>query len=279
MSPMQLRSRTGFWPTGRRKCDISEDMKYISKADCPEAESFNDIVRRYLDCGKYRYDDLEDRDRIAMRDILSVQQGGLCAYCMRRGSGVTIDHVIPKSADRDKFGRGKGYMGKIGGRSLYRNDFVWQGGYSGGRSFYPHSLAYGNLVLACRECNETKDNDLVRPLFFCNPVAGVRYNEKGRMVCSPSDSMPSMLMSRLNDDSLMLYRRLWRAAALAGVSVESMGVEDHAERKAILGRMEAADPGLGRVLRVRGDDLVVDASWKRLLEFGWFIEYYSGEVR
>ena len=121
-------------------------MRYIDKTDKQSETAFNAIVNPYVASGRYRYDDLTESDRINLRKIVADEQDWMCAYCMRKLSQATSDHVIPKYIDEARYGKALRHMGE----GLYRKDFIYDKKYTPHAvgHYYPHSLAYGNFPTA-----------------------------------------------------------------------------------------------------------------------------------
>lgn len=253
-------------------------MRHINKSDTTNCDKFKAIVTTYLAAGKYRYDDLTDPDRIGIRKILGDEQDWICAYCMRiiRPNEATTDHVIPKSISRPDYKRAYRTMGE----GLYRNDFMWDKVYTPlavGR-YYPHPLAYGNLVCSCHDCNSTKDDYLTRPAFFKNPPTHISYNEKGFAEFNPTDTFPSNLKSWINNDKFIKTRCIWRAIRLAGISVgEVENAADENSRKELLDKLEVhiGKHPIIRSFAALSASFCSDAAWNYLLNFKWFWDYYQ----
>lgn len=251
-------------------------MEFIDKNDSISSKSFNAIVDKYVNNEQYRYDDLSRSDRIALRSILKAEQHSCCAYCMARLEPYeeTTDHVIPKAASKEVYNKA---MGRHFGKSLYRNDIFYQPDFNASLvgQYYPHSLAYGNLVLACDDCNEKKDQDIIIPVFFDASMAMVSYNEKGLLKVSPTDALPPNLMTWLNQSLFMLYRAMWRSAKLCGIKVS----EIDSARKRPSDRLKFIDIMKNQLTTVKlkndaDSKLRSEAGWERFLQFKWFWSYY-----
>lgn len=250
-------------------------MRYIDKTDKQSETAFNAIVNPYVASGRYRYDDLTESDRINLRKIVADEQDWMCAYCMRKLSQATSDHVIPKYIDEARYGKALKHMGE----GLYRKDFIYDKKYTPHAvgHYYPHSLAYGNFVCACEECNSTKDNELIRPAFFKNPPTHLSYNEKGLVTFTPSDTFPTQLKSRLNNDRYITIRRIWRAIKLAGISVEDVENANNEEiRKELFDRLPALMGMENKIhlFSALSESFYPDSTWKQLLSFKWFWNCY-----
>lgn len=253
-------------------------MQHIDKNNAAAEAGANAIINPYIQAGNYRYDSLSGNDRIALRAILSEEQGHHCCYCMRSipETQRTVEHVIPKAITDNDFGRAYGHLG--GG--LYKNNILRESRYTpiAFPNFYPHPLAYGNLTMACEDCNEEKADELVRPLFFANPVEGISYNEKGRMVLVAKDSLPEDLRVRINNDNFIYLRSIWRGLKLANISVQDVtNANNEASRLALL---QQALPQIenkavkNEIENKGGVRFTALGTWNELLSFSWFWSYY-----
>jgi len=253
-------------------------MQHIDKTNAAIHTAFKQVVDPYLQRGDYRYDALSPSDRVSLRSVLDNEQDGMCAYCMRVISvpSQTIDHIIPKDVSEQEFGEARNHLG----RGLYRNDFIWDKHYDAqsymSHYYYPHSLAYGNLVLACDDCNTNKGRHLIVPTFFENPMP-VQYNDKGRVVIPKSEHFPRELVAHLNIDTFMKYRCLWSAVKQSGLLVQDVeSADDDTKRKYILSTVQQFITwgGFRDKLMANLDGFVVESNWKVFVSFRWFWGYY-----
>ena len=253
-------------------------MQHIDKKIVARGEAdFKAVVDPYIKRGQFRYDCLSDCDRISLRKTLLLDQGDMCAYCMKHIplSERSNDHVIPKKIEENDYGRAKRHLG--GG--LYRNDILYDKKFTAASfpDYYPHSLAYGNIVLACDACNFYKDDDLVRPLFFSHPVNGVMYNDKGVMVLNPTDSLPINLLTWLNEDKVRQIRCFWRAVKLAGLSVNDIGqAQTVSQRKQICDQIKqhVTERTLLKDLNDINPKFATTNIWAEMLKYEWFWGYW-----
>lgn len=253
-------------------------MQHIDKKTVAKGEAdFKAVVDPYLRKGLFKYDSLSAADRILLRNTLELDQGDMCAYCMKHipVNERTSDHVIPKKIDLNGFGRAKKHLG--GG--MYRDDMIYDKNFTSASLpyYYPHSLAYGNLVLACDACNFYKDNDLVRPLFFSHPVNGVMYNDKGLMVLNPTDSLPVRLLAWLNEDKVRQIRCFWRAVKLAGLSVNDIAqAQTVSQRKQICDQIKqhVTERTLLKDLNATTPKFATTNIWAEMLKYEWFWGYW-----
>lgn len=250
-------------------------MRHIDKTNIAFKSRFEAIVDPCIQNGHYRYDDLADADRIALREVLRDEQDSTCAYCMRFLPDATSDHVIPKYISLGNYGRAYRHLGK----NLYRGDFIYGETYTDKAVgfYYPHPLAYGNMVYACYDCNQAKDNDIIRPAFFKNPVTHVTYNDKGTAEFSPSDTFSKDLKTLINNDQYILIRFLWRAIKQSGLSVNDVeNATDEGLRNIIFDTIKPIIDGNRTIKNFESlkSRFSVYTMWNRLKEFRWFWNYY-----
>lgn len=243
-------------------------MEYIDKSSAAFSSQFNSIADRLIMGGITMYKDVDIADVSEMKDVLQAEQKSFCAYCMRVLVGGTNDHVIPRSIREDRF---QGAMRK--GR--FRTDMVhtrtWDKNIhmrDGRINYYPHDLAYGNLVLSCEECNSLKDNKVIKPIFFDNPT-GVSYETSGKMIMA-ADALCPELRASLNEKYNIRWRYLWCKTKEAGISdVEVCNATNMMERikllKQILGRDSLSDDE---------QRWISNANWRIFISFRWFYSYY-----
>lgn len=252
-------------------------MQHIDKNNTASEASFKTVVDSSVSSGIYRYVDISSDDRRQLRSILGSEQNEMCAYCMRKvdSDKGTSDHVIPKTISESEYGRAYNHLGQ----GLYRRDFIWDKRCTS-LSFpyyYPHSLAYGNLVFACEDCNECKDRDLIRPLFYGNPVTNISYNHNGLLQTEQSDALPKNLKARLNIDLFLHYRSIWRAVKLSGLTVADVNNANDVNSRILLLKsiqQHISNPGLLRMIESRANRYTPNSVWKDLLRFQWFWDYY-----
>ena len=253
-------------------------MQHIDKKIVARGEAdFKAVVDPYLRKGLFRYDSLSAADRILLRNTLELDQGDMCAYCMKHTPEKerTNEHIIPKDIAQNNYGRAYRHLG--GG--LYRNDILYDKNYTpiSFPNYYPHSLAYGNIVLACDTCNSCKGDDLVRPLFFSNPVNGVSYNDKGLMVLASKDSMSTKMLSWLNENKIRQIRCFWRAVKITGLSVDDiLNAHTASQRKEICEQIKqyVVESTLLRDLNQPTPRFSTLPMWKELQKYDWFWCYW-----
>lgn len=253
-------------------------MQYIDKNDATNIADFNRIVDPYLANGLYRYDDLNGSDRHAMRQILKGEQRCCCAYCMAdlTSEEGTSDHIIPKTISEQNYNKARGL-----GKGIYRNDFIYGGRFTlqSVGTYYPHTLAYGNLVFTCDDCNTKKDQDLIIPVFFTHDSSAIiTYTAKGLLKSNPSNAIPTNLKSWLNQEPFMLYRAMWRAAKLSGVTIETIEAAKTVNQRSLL--IEQMKQMLTNVEQKNAADKSLNskAGWQRFLQFKWFWSYYHEQT-
>ena len=243
-------------------------MQHIDKSSAIFSAQFNNISNRLIAQGKTNYKDLDDNDRSDLRNILRNEQNGYCAYCMEYLPNGTNEHVIPRSAPQREF------------RSLlkngrYRQDMVHTKSWSANVhingatvTHYPHHIAYGNMVLACSQCNSRRDTNKIKPTFFDNPT-GVSYEADGK-VNLPADALCLKLRTYLNEACFKEWRKLWSQAKNAGVTDAEISAADTSiKRNEIMCRILGVAKLNDRQMR-----LLIKNNWDRFVSYRWFYSYY-----
>lgn len=243
-------------------------MEFIDKSSAGFSSRFNSIVNPLIMGGITIYKDVNIPDISKMNNVLQNEQKSHCAYCMRELVGGTNDHVIPRSIGVDCF---QGAMRKGRFRADMVHSKTWDKGIhmpAGRISYYPHDLAYGNMVLACEECNAIKDNKVIKPIFFDNPT-GVSYETNGEMTMA-ADALCPELRASLNEKYNIRWRCLWYKTKEAGVSdVQVCNAANKTERITLLRQILGRDFLSADQLR-----LINDANWRIFISFRWFYNYY-----
>ena len=243
-------------------------MKHIDKTSPVYSTQFNAISDRLISSGIIRYNEVSDSDRSSMKQILHTEQSGLCAYCMQEIPVGTNDHVIPRSIEQRRFNG-------LHRKSHLRSDIVHTRSWSvsvhisnNQVEFYPHDIAYGNIVLACNTCNSKKDNLEINPIFFQNPT-GVSYSSAGKMEMPPT-AFCNELRAYLNEKANCGWRNLWYKIKKSGVTdSQILNAHSHIERMKLMCQVFGV-PHLPPTQIV----LLNDTNWKILISFRWFYNYY-----
>ncbi len=243
-------------------------MKYIDKTSPVYSTQFNAISDRLISSGIIRYNEVSNSDRSSMKQILHTEQSGLCAYCMQEIPVGTNDHVIPRSIEQRRFNG-------LHRRSHLRSDIVHTRSWSvtvhvsnNQVEFYPHDIAYGNIVLACNACNSKKDNLEINPIFFQNPT-GVSYSSAGKMEMPPT-AFCKELRAYLNEKANCGWRNLWYKIKKSKVTdSQILNAHSHIERMKLMCQVFGV-PHLPPTQMV----LLNDTNWKILISFRWFYNYY-----
>lgn len=245
-------------------------MQYIDKSSLIYSSRFNSISNRLLDTNTNSYKDVGDADRAAMKNVLRDEQNGFCAYCMQSLITGTNDHIIPRSVNVRRFPA-------LIRQGNYRHDIVHTHSWSravhisanGQVKYYPHDIAYGNLVLTCEECNSRKDNKEIKPIFFNNPTE-VSYNADGKMKM-PANAFCEEIRAYLNETANCKWRCLWYKAQNAGVTdVQICNATDKIARTKLLRQIFGRED-----LTVDQFRLANDSNWNLLVSFRWFYRYFQ----
>lgn len=258
-------------------------MQYINKNNAVSEAAVQSVVVPHIRSGEYRSDCLNGTERWSIRKILSTEQNNLCCYCVREieEGERTVEHLIPKKVSRHGYGTAIGNFG----RGLYRGDILYDRDYTSQSypAFFPHPLAYGNLTMACELCNDAKrgedERGLARPLFFANPVVGIRYEDDGMMKLGQADSLPMNLKSRINNSLFVQIRSLWRAFKHSGISVQDVkSATDTPARLALLGKAlpNVVNNSALTEIKKRGSfRYTSQGTWTTIISFSWFWGYYK----
>ena len=245
-------------------------MEYIDKNRQPLVSSFNAMIDGFIANGKVHYKELDDGERNQIKEALSAEQHSHCAFCMQRPQqGGTVEHVIPQSITQQNFPAALR-------KGKFRNDFVHQRGFNATFQprMYPHTLAYGNVVMSCSNCNGKKSNDLLFPSFFDNPT-NIGYKKDGEAVF-PATSLNTNMKAHLNGYTFVKYRALWYALKQAGFSVADVCA--CSRKTARLAMLTSAEPFMEGYLKNKYQqnkkDFLFDYSWKMMLSFDWFWGVY-----
>lgn len=245
-------------------------MEYIDKHQTANIKRFNAYIDGLIAQGKTHYKGLEDAERNSLKAFLSGEQSHRCAYCMQtQNGGGTVEHVIPQGIKLPNFAaayRKGNYYPQFFHQKMYAR--------SPQTGVYPHTLAYGNVVMACGSCNSHKWEQVIKPTFFESPIT-VSYNDDGIAVFQPDDLEPN-LKAYLNGSTFVRYRSLWRAIKRGGYSLAQVNAcGTPGSRRSLL---DTVVPHMSRDLQTlyNGNPyrLINDKSWGRLLSFDWFWGYY-----
>lgn len=245
-------------------------MEYIDKHQNTNISRFNALIDGFIAQGKTHYKNLDAADRSAVRALLMGEQSNRCAFCMeaQRGGG-TVEHVIPQGISLGDFANA--YR-----QGNYYPQFVHQNSYtrSPQAGSYPHTLAYGNVVIACSSCNAKKWERVIKPSFFDNPP-NVSYGEDGVAVFQPDD-LDAILKTYLNERIFRKNRALWCAIKRSGLTVQQ--VSACVSPSSRLRLLSSIEPQMSRPLRELYNkdpkSFIKPNSWKSLLCFDWFWGYY-----
>ena len=245
-------------------------MKYIDKNQQPQVNAFNAMIDSFIAHGKVHYRSLDDGERNQIKIVLSAEQQSHCAFCMQRPQqGGTVEHVIPQGITQ------RNYPAALR-KGDYRNDFIHQSSFNVAYQprQYPHTLAYGNLVLSCNSCNAQKWDEVISPTFFNDPT-GVSYLEDGR-VQFPTNALSLNLRTYLNGQTFTKYRALWQAIKQAGYGVADVyACSRITERQAMLDNAEPHMRGTLRDLYQQNKRrFLSNNSWDMMLSFDWFWSVY-----
>ena len=240
-------------------------MEWIDKSSAANAGAFTGLADVWITAGKVKYSDLDEVEKNQLKAVLRTEQKGYCALCMELMAIGTNDHVVPQSVPANEFSAACR-------KGPFRRDFVhqrhWTPGihFGGQAKYYPHTIAYGNMVCMCQACNTKKDNGVISPTFF-NRDPGVSYDEDGTANC-PNGALNLNLRTHLNEREYCRVRKLWHLIKSNGKSVDDVRAISNTTDKVKL--LESI--GLEKKDAMR---LAATAQWDRLLRFAWFGTYYQ----
>lgn len=245
-------------------------MEFIDKHNEANASNFNTLVDGYIDQGKVRYKDLSENEKDSLKTILRNEQSCYCAFCMQKLKKGTVDHVIPQGITRMDFGKAL-HKGNFYPPFIHQSTFHVA---STPCLYYPHTLAYGNVVCTCSPCNSQKWDELIEPTFFNNPT-NVRYKEDGIAVF-PIKALSTNLKSYLNESLFRRWRSLWCAVKHLGIDkaqIESM--DKMSDRKKLIDdSVKVMPPTAAREFSKDKYKFLSDSQWSNFVSYSWFWDYY-----
>ncbi len=260
-------------------------MKYIEKNDSALEARVDAILDPILNRAKTKEQvrfnflympsiDQPKLEKVDLKNELFAQQGGQCAYCGRhlvlKSSFTTIEHVICKSDSIDVFGR---YMHT----GLFLNNIVYQSRFIvprvGVMPYYPHELAYGNLVIACETCNEERATQEIYPLFFDPKIDEIIRVGKGGVITGKDKTASKLIPLKdfNNREELRIYRAFWNMIGLMNVNISDtfLDYEKKYRFKLLLDMVQSED--CPRILKQLYDgneqNYINDAYWKLLWSY------------
>ena len=241
-------------------------MEFIDKGDATRIARFNQLIDSYIFAGMTYYKALDKVQRDGIRTLLSDEQSHRCAFCMQlQTRGETVEHVIPQGIRLQDFANA--YR-----KGNYQPQFVHQDSYNRTpqAGLYPHTLAYGNLVMACGACNRAKWERVIKPSFFDNP-SGITYQDDG-VALYGADCLEENIRAHLNGSTFTKYRALWCAIKRTRITVAQVrACNSIVARRSLL---RQAEPQMCRDLRDmynrEPNRFVKNKSWDMLCSFDWF---------
>lgn len=254
-------------------------MEYIEKCNNSRTDT---LIESYLAANdgflteKNIYDNFRTPEKPSLIDqILLPEQGNRCCYCMRRmdnhEDSATIEHIIPENAT-DPAEADHYFQGRPTGLNS-RNVCLTHDYFNAGqppRPPYPHKLAYHNMVIACKDCNNNRGSERIDPLFLYDTVhQEVHYDHQTGKMDWTADPEPNRTVSavKLNREQLRAFRVAWfyaHAKAVSPQSLNDIGRKDFVHE--VFGEAVMNDEKLGDViLNMNGEEF-----WRRFLKYEYF---------
>lgn len=246
-------------------------MEFIDKHNVTNASNFKSLVDGYIAHGKVQYKELSENEKDSLKTILRNEQSCYCAFCMQKLEKGTVEHVIPQGISRMDFGKAL-HKGNFYPTFIHQSTF---NAASTPRIYYPHTLAYGNVVCSCNSCNSKKWDELIAPTFFNNPT-NVSYKTDGIAVF-PASALSANLKSYLNESLFRRWRSLWCAVKQLGIDkaqIESMNKMSD-RKKMIESSIKIMPPSAARDFRDYKYKFLSDKQWSLFVSYSWFWDYYS----
>ena len=239
-------------------------------------------------CGSVLYNKLRFRDangdnnRIRLiEEVLLPEQEHRCCYCMRhiadRMDDASIEHIVPQhtttNAEMNHYFTAR--SGTLNSDNVCLTpDYVRRGNVG---APYPHHVAYHNFSVACRDCNSSRGNYVIEPIFLFAGIRGeVVYNDRtgeaewalDPAYVNPVPELPTLEKVGVNRPLLKAIRAVWFYAKRNGLNPTTAGREDLIF--GAVGDSLDAEPGM------RDDDfdaylsLNTDEMWDKLLKYDYF---------
>lgn len=231
--------------------------------------------------------------------LLMSEQRCRCCYCMKYlgDECVSIEHLIPKSANQDDYDFYVAYAPRLADRVelgsafdglTYPNVAVID-------SFVkmPHMIAHSNLLACCINssednevgcsCNNHRDTNRILPLMLmadCDQY--VKYLPDGNiMIIHPNvDQVQSTLESLdLNTETLKCIRHLWYLVSRRGLGVQDARSVMQDERMDFILQLfdvESIDQIPYQYVKFAANDSM--AYWSLFLKYNWFYGYYKTHI-
>ena len=241
-------------------------MEYINKHDEIRIKDFNALIDSFIAQGLFHYKDLDNSQRNQIREFLRIEQNSFCAYCMQKDMVGSVEHVIAQHISKQDFGRAI-RCGNFFPQFIYQKNFAYS---SGTIQYYPHTLAYGNLVYSCTYCNQKKGREIIHPNFFNYPT-DVFYKVDGKAVF-PKDSLSLEMKSYLNEDVFRRCRIFWSAVKKTGKTIADVkSLSKKKDRRKLLQTIIPQMPQyMQSIFSGEISNFCSDVQWKLLVSYEWF---------
>lgn len=201
-------------------------------------------------------------------EILLQEQKGLCCYCMKILSNdhhTTLEHIAPHHCTALEFDKYTAveitkHVTHISGFNYY--DHIVS------PPKYPHDIAYHNLLVCCKDCNNTRDITFIRQFVYDpNITIEIEYDKQGIAYSFKYNDELSIVGISTNPN-LILYRNLWALFAESKANASEVTYED-IENKIL------------EMVGSTGDEKLLEnlfgtpSQKDELLKYKWFFDYYK----
>ena len=263
-------------------------MEYIDKSKPEFKRIAHAIIEKFIneqwqeDANQYVNLSYESFDSKELKDLILMEQGHYCCYCMKHISAkeTTLEHIIPNKAPDSATYSDYAQYGEIA-----TNVFFWMENMRFSKINtppFPHIIAYENLVASCNGyipdegqakcCNNKRGAEKIIPLFYIpNAKEEFTYNDKGLILCH-AKYYNSIRILGLENHTLQLFRRCWlNLPAQYSIKDVCKANIDSMLRIQIVDDMDFSKISLSDRTTIQNQTY-----WNSFKNFYWFYRYNSG---